>query len=62
MTCCGKVPNDNRNASINGSWEGGAQLWNLITNDMKECKESKDSDVFKASVRNWNEPVWAIPW
>ena len=32
----------------------GAQLWNLLTNDMKECK---DLDIFKASVRNWNEPM-----
>ena len=26
----------------------GAQLWNLLTNDMKECK---DLDIFKTCVR-----------
>ena len=32
----------------------GAHLWNLLPNDMKKCK---DLDIFKASVRNWNEPM-----
>ena len=31
-----------------------AHLWNLLPNDMKKCK---DLDIFKASVRNWNEPT-----
>ena len=32
----------------------GAQLRNLLPNDMKKCK---DLDIFKASVRNWDEPM-----
>ena len=32
----------------------GAHLWNLLPNDMKKCE---DLDIFKASVRNWNEPM-----
>ena len=28
--------------------------WNLVPNDKKECK---DFDIFKTSVRNWNEPI-----
>ena len=32
----------------------GAHLRNLLPNDMKKCK---DLDIFKASVRNWNEPM-----